>query len=104
MKKFKYSFAPDANARGGVEATAAAGISLFFLLVASVISFALEGEGGAVLGAVGLFSFLVAAYGFYLGIKSFSEKHVNHRYSIIGSMSSGILAVLWLGLFLLGVS
>lgn len=104
MKKFKYSFAPDANAKGGVAAAVAAAVSLTLLVVSSVVSFAFEGEGGYYLGAAGLFSFLLSVYGFYLGIKSFSEKHVNHRYSIIGSLSSGILAVLWLGIFLAGIS
>lgn len=104
MKKFKYSFAPDANAKGGVEATIAAGVSLAFLLITAFVSFAFEGNGGTFLGAMGMFSFLLSAYGFYLGIKSFSERHVNHRYSIIGSLASGILAVLWLALFLVGIS
>lgn len=104
MKKYKYSFAPDANAKGGVEATIAAAVSLGFLVTASIISFAFEGRGGNYLGAMGLFSFLLSAYGFYLGIKSFSEKKVNHRYSIVGSLASGILAVLWLGIFLTGIS
>lgn len=104
MKKFKYSFAPDANAKGGVEATAAAAISLVLLLIAAIISFAFEGKGGTFLGAMGMFSFLLSAYGFYLGIRSFTEKNVNYRYSIVGSLASGVLAVLWLALFLVGIS
>lgn len=103
MKKFRYSFAPDANAKGGVAATVSAMVSLVLLLGAALVSFAFEGRGGVYLGAVGLFSLLLSAYGFYLGIRSFSEKHVNHRYSIIGSLSSGVLAVLWLALFLVGI-
>ena len=103
MKKFRYSFAPDANAKGGVAAAVSAGVSLALLLITAVISFAFEGRGGVYLGAIGLFALLLSGYGFYLGIRSFSEKHVNHRYSIIGSLSSGVLAVLWLALFLVGI-
>lgn len=103
MKRYKYSFAPDANAKGGVWAAAAGGLSLFFLLLTAVISFALEGRGGNWLGAVGLFSFLLSAYGFYMGIKSFQEKNVNHRYSVVGSLAGGVVMVLWLGTFLAGI-
>lgn len=104
MKRYKYSFAPDANAKGGVLAAAAGGLSLFLLLLSAVVSFAMEGRGGIWLGAAGLFSFLLSAYGFYMGIKSFQEKNVNHRYSVAGSLAGGVVMVLWLGIFLAGIS
>lgn len=104
MKKYKYSFAPDQNSKGGIQAVILSGISLFLLLLTALISGAFQGKGGNYLGAFGLFSFLTASYGFLLGIKSFSEKNVNHRYSMIGSLLGGILAVLWLGIFLTGIS
>ncbi|QOV18039.1 hypothetical protein INP51_08200 [Blautia liquoris] len=104
MKKYKYSLEPDIKSKKGWESIVAAGISLALLLAGAVISLVMKGNGGTFLGAMGLFSFLLSAYGFYLGIQSFSEKNVNHRYSTIGSMASGILAVLWLALFLTGIS
>ena len=55
------------------------------------------------MGAVALFAMLTAIYGFYLGLKSFRETKVSHGRSVIGSVSCGVLAVLWLSLFLIGV-
>ncbi|MDD3278331.1 MAG: hypothetical protein PHG16_05525 [Lachnospiraceae bacterium] len=103
MKKYRYSFAPDQNAKGGVASAVIAAASLGILLICVGISFFMKGKGGSYIGAVGLFSLLLSAYGFYLGLKSFSEKKVNHKYSIIGSMGSGVLTVIWLGLFLSGI-
>jgi len=99
LKKYKYSLEPDNKSKKGLES-----ISLVLLLAGAVVSLAMKGNGGTFLGAIGLFSFLLSVYGFYLGIQSFSEKNVNHRYCIVGSMASGILAVLWLALFLTGIS
>lgn len=103
MKKYRYSFAPDKNAEGGGASTLMAAISLGLLIACVLISFFMKGKGGNYIGAVGLFALLLSSYGFYLGMKSFSEKKVNHKYSIIGSLGCGILAVCWLGLFLSGI-
>ena len=72
-------------------------------MIDAVISFTFGGQAGVYVGAVALFAMLTAVYGFYLGLKSFGEIKVSHSRSVIGSVSCGVLAVLWLALFLIGV-
>ena len=50
-----------------------------------------------------LFAMLLSAYGFALGLSSFSEENRKHRTSMIGSILNGVILVIWLGLFLSGV-
>ncbi len=91
------------RSKGGYAAVWMAGISCFFLLADVFLSYYFEGKGGLLLGAIGLFSMATAVYGFYIGMRSFRESRVSHRLSAIGSIASGVMAMFWLGLFLLGI-
>ena len=42
-------------------------------------------------------------YGFIMGLLSFSEAGKGHKTSIIGSITNGIIMILWLGIYLTGV-
>ena len=61
-------------------------------------------KAGIYIGVLGLTGIMMAAAGFVTGLGSFKEKHKNHRSSTAGSLINGVLAVLWLALFLIGVS
>ena len=103
-KRFRYTsrFRPEAH--GGVAAFLMAAISALLFLVAVVISYIHIGQGGIVLGAIGLVGLLLAVVGFFIGINSFSEKERSHRFSTLASIANGIIAVVWLGLYLVGIS
>ena len=62
-----------------------------------------DGKLGGLIGGTGLFAMLLSAYGFALGLSSFSEENRKHRTSMIGSILNGVILVIWLGLFLSGV-
>ncbi len=99
----KYRFAEKVHSKGGKQSSrfALASVLLFFADV--ICSFAYGGKAGAVAGGIGIIAMLFAVYGFYLGMKSFSETDVSPLFSIIGSIASGIIMVVWLTLFLTGV-
>lgn len=59
----------------------------------------LDGKLGGLIGGTGLFAMLLSAYGFALGLSSFSEENRKHRTSMIGSILNGVILVIWLGLF-----
>ena len=46
----------------------------------------------------------ISIYGFIMGLRSFSEKHKNQRFCKIGAMANGVIMVIWLALFLVGLS
>lgn len=101
-KRYRYNIIQE-RSKGGYAAVWMAGISCFFFILDILLSYYFEGKGGLLLGAIGLFSMATAAYGFYVGMRSFQESRVSHRLSAIGSIASGVLAMLWLGLFILGL-
>ncbi len=45
-----------------------------------------------------------SVYGFLMGIKSLKNQQKSHRLGVIGALLCGVLAVIWLGIFLTGVS
>ena len=102
-KRFKYTSRIKPEAKGGMAAILMAAISAMLLLVAVIVAFAFGGQAGIYLGAIGLTGLLLAVVGFFIGLKSFSEKDKNHRLSTIASMANGIIAVIWLALYLVGV-
>jgi len=102
-KRFKYTSRFRPEAQGGVAAFLMATLSAVLFLVAVIISYIFSGQGGIVLGAIGLAGLLLATVGFFIGIKSFSEKESSHRSSTIASIANGIIAIVWLGLYLVGV-
>jgi hypothetical protein len=102
-KRFRYTSRLRPEASGGVAALLMAAISALLFLAAVIVSYLHEGEAGIVLGAIGLTGLLLAVVGFFIGIRSFSESGKSHRFSTLASIANGILAVVWLGLYLVGI-
>lgn len=102
-KRFKYTSRLRPEASGGVAALLMAAISALLFLVAVIISYVYAGAAGIVLGAIGVTGLLLAIVGFFIGIRSFYEKERSHRFSTLASIANGIIAVVWLGLYLVGV-
>lgn len=102
-KRFRYAFAKKKEAAKGKWSVGLALGSLLLFVTAVLLAFFLEGKYGFIVGGVSLFAMLLSAYGFILGLMSFSEENRNHKTSIIGSIANGIIMVGWLGIFLMGV-
>lgn len=102
-KRYKYSFAANREAKGGVASLVYGGLSLAFFLISAIVSFARRGDVSLIMGAVGFAALLLALAGFVLGLASFSEKNRNHRGSMVGSLVNGLLAVAWIGIYLVGI-
>lgn len=71
-------------------------------IAAVVLALFFDGKLGGLIGGTGLFAMLLSAYGFTLGLSSFSEENRKHRTSMVGSILNGVILVIWLGLFLSG--
>ena len=94
-RRYRYAFAKKREAAKGKWSVGLAAASLVLFIVAVVL--------GGLIGGTGLFAMLLSAYGFALGLSSFSEENRKHRTSMIGSILNGVILVIWLGLFLSGV-
>ena len=80
-KRYRYAFTKKKEASKGKLSIGLAVMSLFLL--------------GTALG--------VSIYGFLMGLSSFSEENRMHRTSIVGSISNGIIVVVWLAFYLVGI-
>ena len=101
-KKTMYSFEEKTHPTDGIVSTIMGGISLALLIVAVYSSYYMRGDAGIYAGAFGLSGMIFAFAGFVLGIISFSEKNIKYKYPKIGSVMSGIVFVVWLGVALGG--
>lgn len=103
-KRFRYAFAKKKEAGKG-KLSVGLSIASFLLFVAAVFTSLLGGEDfGFLVGGFCVFGVLLAAYGFLMGLVSFSEENRKHFTSIIGSIINGIIVTAWIGIFFMGVS
>lgn len=102
-KRYRYAFARQKEAEKGIWSAALAGLSLLMFFLAVLVSFLMNGKGGTVVGGLCIFAMLTSIYGFIQGLRSFSEEKRSHTSSIAGSIANGVIMVMWLGMFLLGV-
>ena len=102
-KKMMYSFAEKKNPVSGIISTIMGAVSLIFLLAMVIVSYYMWGHAGIYAGAFGLCGMIFALAGFLLGVTSFSEKNIKYKYPKLGSILCGIMFVIWLGLYLIGV-
>ena len=102
-RRYRYAFAKKKEAGKGKLSVGRAIASFLLFFTAVGLSFFLEGKYGFVVGGVSIFALLLSAYGFFMGLSSFSEENRKHQTSIAGSIINGMILVGWIGLFLMGV-
>lgn len=103
-KRYRYSFAKRRHSAGGITSTVFAGVSLGLFCIACISSMVFHGKAGMYLGLIGLMAIGVSIYGFVIGLKSFSEKNRDQLFCKAGAVGNGILMIIWLALFLVGIS
>ena len=91
------------HTKDGIISSILALASFLLFAGACICSMVLRGKGGLYLGAMGILAMGLSIYGFLLGLKSFSEENRNFLYSKTGSVANGILTVIWLTMFLIGI-
>ena len=104
-RRYRYAFdkKKEKTYQGKSRSVGLAAASLVLFIAAVVLALFFDGKLGGLIGGTGLFAMLLSAYGFTLGLSSFSEENRKHRTSMVGSILNGVILVIWLGLFLSGV-
>ena len=100
----KYHFRENVQSEGGRVSTILAVLSFLLFIVAAAVSYSSQGKAGSFTGCIAFAGAAISIYGFRQGMKSFGEKNVSNRLSVIGSISSGIIMIGWLTLFLTGLA
>jgi hypothetical protein len=72
-------------------------------LTLSMISGLAGGKGSFYLGIIGIFLFFLSIFGFVLSYKAFKKKDIFFRFPLVGAVLNGIMTVLFLIIYILGV-
>ena len=103
MARYKYKFADRKPTVGGIISTlmAAGAVALFVFAVKT--SYAAGGNGGTAVGAYALSALALSVFGLVVGLMSYREPDRVYNFSFIGTLGSGIMAVLLLMLMIAGI-
>lgn len=101
-KKYKYNFSVEEGFTRGRISLIYAGISFVCILIAFLSVFLGISETAA--GALGLAATLLALVGFFTGLSGLHEGFYSSRYAALGAVFNGLLAVIWIGLYLAGIN
>ena len=85
-RRYRYAFAKKKRSFKGKWSVGLAAASLVLFIAAVVLALFFDGKLGGLIGGTGLFAMLLSAYGFTLGLSSFSEENRKHRTSMVGSI------------------
>lgn len=104
MKNSKrYKFTDKNQSVGGIFSSIIALLSITFFMIGVMISFQYQGNGGLIIGLLGLLSLLLSALGIYLGVKSFAEDEIFYHFSWIGTIANAIIFVGMFVIILIGI-
>lgn len=87
----------------GIVSTIIGAVDVIGLIAISIFSSTSHGKGGTIVGIVGLLLFVIAAAGFAISYKSLKEKDIYYRFPVIGSTINGLMLMLLLIIYLLGM-
>ena len=87
----------------GIASTAMGILSFIGFLVISFISGLAEGQGGAVIGALGTLILVLATTGFVMAYKSFQKKDIFYSFPIAGAITNAVMMIILFALYLLGI-
>lgn len=102
-RRYRYALVRRKEAGKGKLSVGLAAASVLLFFAAVIITYFLGGQYPFIAGGICLFATFLSVYGFIMGLMSFSEVGRMHRTSIVGSIFNGVLMVVWLGFFLMGV-
>lgn len=92
------------HTKTGILSTIIGILDVLGFLALSIISGLNKGNGGYILGLIGFFIFFVSIFGFVLAYKAFKKKDIFYHFPIIGAVLNGLMTILLLVIYILGVA
>jgi hypothetical protein len=100
----RYRFLKKTVPREGKIAVSLAGISALLMVLGAFISFLQGGNAGAPVRALGLMALALSGYGFHVGLNALQKSAgTSSRITIMGTLAAGVVTVIWLGIFFIGL-
>lgn len=91
------------HTRLGIMSTIIGVLVVLGFITISIISSSDNGEGSLIIGIIGLLLLAIAVFGFVISYKAFKEKDIFYSLPIIGSILNGIMIIVLLVLYILGI-
>lgn len=102
-RRYRYAIIKKKEPGKGKLSVGLAIASLLLFVAAVAVAYIAQGKFGFIVGGLCLFAVLLSAYGFVMGLMSFSDEECMHRTSVVGSILNGVITVGWLVFFLMRV-
>lgn len=102
-KKEIFKFSGRSHSVKGLMSVIIGSVSLITLIVLSIISSLSKGNGGLIIGVIGILLFVFTIVGFILGIKGCREKEIYYTAPIVGMVMNGFLSILFFALYMVGL-
>lgn len=103
QKNKKISYIKKPLAKNSLIGLPCAVLALLCCVCSMTISIRLQGQGGVNVAAWGFSSMVFAAFGLWYGVHGLLEKEKNYILARIGVAISGLLAVAWISLIIVGI-
>lgn len=101
-KRYKYDFAARKESGDAKASVVYASLSAVLMLLSFCSVY--FGISEKTSGIVGLSATLLSLAGFLIGLNSLRDRDRSHGFGIFGTVTNGLLAVLWIGLYLAGIN
>ena len=101
--KYRYSIRKEEDNTGSRRTLFCALASLAALACGIVISFVKRGAGPAYVGALGLCSMILAAFGLFSGLQQLKGENRGRRNPLTGTLLCGVVFIVWLVLIIAGI-
>lgn len=102
-KKEVFKFTGRSHSVKGLISLVIAIVTLLTFFVISVVSSFSKGNGGLILGVIGILLFILSTTGFILGIKACKEKEIFYKAPVTGMVINGLLSILFFILYMVGI-
>jgi hypothetical protein len=87
----------------GIASTVIGIIVVLGFFIISLLSGLAGGKGGFAIGVTGILLLILSVIGFVLAYKALRKKDIFYRFPIIGAVLNGIMLILLLVIYLLGI-
>lgn len=98
-RRYRYAIIKKKEPGKGKLSVGLAIASLLLFVAAVAVAYIAQEKFGFIVGGLCLFAVLLSAYGFVMGLMSFSDEECMHRTSVVGSILNGVIHSRMAGLF-----
>ena len=102
-QKYRFSIRKDENDTGSIRSLLCALASMAALAAGIILSFIHRGSGPEYVGALGLCSLIISAFGLVSGLVQLNGAQKGRRNPLLGTLLCGIIAIVWVVLIVAGI-